>query len=568
MSNTKTTKRALLTSVMALMLCFAMLTGTTFAWFTDTETSSGNKIVAGNLDVELLLWDGVSTTDYTNISDESKAIFTADGANLVANDSLNTIWEPGKTQVAYLAIKNEGNLDLKYMVNLDTRNPADGKDLYKAMQYTIIPDAQFGKMADGTDVEWVAADALSVTPGIFAVSESTELAVGATHYFALAIHMMEEAGNEYQGGKVEFDINVLATQLNAEEDAFGPDYDKNANFDNYGFGVATVDGRSSYEIRVEDKVLSTAGSSTKIGQASIPAAAVADDATELKVTIEKKADVYDEVTVESDQGATTYDVTVEGIKENNDADVKITIKVGTGLTGVKVYHKGQLITSNYDDAEGEVTFNSKTFSPFTVVYDAVAKEVEKEEPTESNRPEADISVKADYVQNADIQWNGATEGLEAMLDAAFIYGLTESVEDAQAGPYADWYCDFYVSLNRDLLPNQMFLAGSYGGYHNIGFHVTADMLADVGGTLEAGTEVPLLAVAIGQDINAEWTYGAVASLVGEFICGVGDVDGALDGATFTVELRLTNPENTNDHFSVATVDYTFDTDGAGTTVYR
>ncbi|MBR6546106.1 MAG: SipW-dependent-type signal peptide-containing protein, partial [Clostridia bacterium] len=56
----KTTKRALLSSVLALALCFTMLLGTTFAWFTDSVTSSGNKISSGTLkiDLELLEKDG------------------------------------------------------------------------------------------------------------------------------------------------------------------------------------------------------------------------------------------------------------------------------------------------------------------------------------------------------------------------------------------------------------------------------------------------------------------------------------------------------------------------------
>ena len=52
MSN-KSTKKALLTSVLALVLCMSMLIGTTFAWFTDEVKSGTNIIAAGNLDVNL-----------------------------------------------------------------------------------------------------------------------------------------------------------------------------------------------------------------------------------------------------------------------------------------------------------------------------------------------------------------------------------------------------------------------------------------------------------------------------------------------------------------------------------
>ena len=57
MTNSRSTKSALFTSVVAILLCCTMLLGTTFAWFTDTATSSGNRIQAGTLDVDLLVYD-------------------------------------------------------------------------------------------------------------------------------------------------------------------------------------------------------------------------------------------------------------------------------------------------------------------------------------------------------------------------------------------------------------------------------------------------------------------------------------------------------------------------------
>ena len=564
MSNTKTTKRALLTSVMALMLCFAMLTGTTFAWFTDTETSAGNKIVAGNLDVQLLLWDGEGTaeSDYADIGESSAPIF---GSADKALNSLNTLWEPGKTQVAYLAIANAGNLELKYMVNLDTRDTDAEQNLYEAMSYVIVPDASYG-----SDIVWadIKDGALSVTPGIFAVSPSTNLSVDGVHYFALVIHMDENAGNEYQGGQVEFDINVLATQLNAEEDAFGKDYDKNANFDKFGYGVIAVEaGKTDYDFRVEDILNSTQNSAVKIGQVNVPAAAVDEDATEIKVTIEKLAEANDEVTVTADQKAETYDITFEGLKENNTTPIKVTLEVGTGLTGVKVFHEDEEITPIvYDSTEGTVTFYSAKFSPYTIVYDEVAQEIVK--GSKEDKPKAVITVKHDYI-GAENQktWSGhgafqPVANLDSVLDAAFTYSLGESVNEAQSSYYSDWYCDFYVKLDRPLSENQIFLAGSYGTYLNIGFHVTEEMLNSNGlsGTLPANNEVPLLAAAIGGDINTEFTYSSIAALVNEFTCGVGDVDGSLAGATFTVSLRLTNPENTSEYIDTNVVKYKFGSD--------
>ena len=243
----KSTKRAFLTSVMALLLCFTMLLGTTFAWFTDTASSEGNKIVAGTLDVKLLLYkDGA----YTDISENSDPIF-GDGA--IAEDSLNTKWEPGKTQVAYLAIENAGNLDLKYEVVLTVKDDSAQK-LYEVMQYAITPDAM------GTDANapaWDAANGLAVIEGAQTVTaDDVTLGAKQTHYFALSLHMLAEAGNDYQGGEISFDITVRASQLASEKDSFGNQYDKDATYPELNT-VDTWDGTASIDWFLADPQATT-----------------------------------------------------------------------------------------------------------------------------------------------------------------------------------------------------------------------------------------------------------------------------------------------------------------------
>ena len=65
MNNRKATKRALLTSVMALVMCVVMLVGTTFAWFTDTATANVNTIKSGNLNVDMVDETGASLVGRT-----------------------------------------------------------------------------------------------------------------------------------------------------------------------------------------------------------------------------------------------------------------------------------------------------------------------------------------------------------------------------------------------------------------------------------------------------------------------------------------------------------------------
>ena len=236
MENTKT-KKALIMSVLSMVLCIAMLIGMTFAWFTDTASTGVNKIQAGTLDVQLLMRDEANSGAYKDISNATEAIFgTGDTAN---EDNQATLWEPGKTQVAYLAVRNAGNLALKYNIKL---NVVD-KGLIGALDYVIVPQTTlFGKTQtyDNTVGNWdsIKTDAKKLAAGSFTAAPNgclDEIAsdptkVNETEYFALVVHMDEAAGNEYQGKSVDIDVTVVATQKDAESDSNGNDYDAGATY--------------------------------------------------------------------------------------------------------------------------------------------------------------------------------------------------------------------------------------------------------------------------------------------------------------------------------------------------
>ena len=246
MNNTKTTKRALLSSVVAMLVCITMLIGTTFAWFTDKVTSGGNKIQAGNLDVQLLMHDG---TNYVDISDNASPIFGT--GSIAQKNNAETLWEPGKTQVAYLAIKNNGNLALKYKVALDVTNVR--KNLYEVMEYAITPDAT----NENPVTDWTSGN--SVVEGTQVVATDVSLPVGATHNFALSVHMKEDAGNTYQNGEVDFDLTVYAAQLSSEEDSFDNTYDMSAEYDQSPAAPPVVSVGGAQQLRVALEQLNTTG---------------------------------------------------------------------------------------------------------------------------------------------------------------------------------------------------------------------------------------------------------------------------------------------------------------------
>ncbi|MDD6313014.1 MAG: TasA family protein, partial [Firmicutes bacterium] len=106
MANKKATKRAMLTSALAVFMCIAMLVGTTFAWFTDSASTAVNKIQAGTLDIKLLDANGDS------LEGQTLAWQKAQGA-----ENETVLWEPGCTyNLQPITIKNDGNLALKYKI--------------------------------------------------------------------------------------------------------------------------------------------------------------------------------------------------------------------------------------------------------------------------------------------------------------------------------------------------------------------------------------------------------------------------------------------------------------------
>ena len=109
MTNKKTMKRSLITSIVAMLICISMFAGTTFAWFTDSVTSSGNIIKSGTLKVDLEVL-GTDNTTWTSVKATNSAIFDY------------TNWEPGFVQAKVLRVENEGSLALKWTAKLVSEN--------------------------------------------------------------------------------------------------------------------------------------------------------------------------------------------------------------------------------------------------------------------------------------------------------------------------------------------------------------------------------------------------------------------------------------------------------------
>ena len=228
MTSSKSTKRALLTSVLTLLMCVAMLIGTTFAWFTDTASTAVNKIQAGNLDVQLEY--SKDLTKWKKVTDTTK----------VFEDS--TLWEPGHTEVVYLRVTNAGTLALKYTLGIYNLYNSTGKNVlgnkYSLSDYVKLGvaevDAAYADRAAAISAVQDSAKTLNSIGDTGVVG--ADLATNTTKVYAMVLYMPTEVGNEanpknndpYWAAKVSFGISVSATQAMSESDSFDNTYDEKA----------------------------------------------------------------------------------------------------------------------------------------------------------------------------------------------------------------------------------------------------------------------------------------------------------------------------------------------------
>ena len=193
---TMNTKKALIASLLSLVLCVSMLVGSTFAWFTDTASTGVNRITSGNLRVEIQDESGNKLTKL-----EWKV---SDGR---AQDQI--LWEPGCTYtLTPFKIVNTGNLALKYKL-----------------------------VVTGLDGDSELLDVIRFTYKIgtedFALNEEGHLAAngGETGLITVSATMASDAGNEYMGKTLDnVKFTVYATQDTVENDSFGNRYDQFATY--------------------------------------------------------------------------------------------------------------------------------------------------------------------------------------------------------------------------------------------------------------------------------------------------------------------------------------------------
>ena len=419
MKSKKAVRSALGMSVLSIALCAAMLIGTTFAWFTDTATTSVNKIQSGTLDIALEMWNGEKW-----VSAEGKTLnFLRKNGETLAEDA-NILWEPGCTyQLPQLRVRNNGNLALKYKVAITGIQGDTGLAKVIKWTYTGEDDQAFNMNAEHKLAAKTTADA-------------------PADVFTISAHMQETAGNEYQNKSIEnIAITVVATQDTVEYDSKDDQYDALAEYPVYAAAPVVKDeeGKAAADVKLASSAMHTE-TSLPLATATVPAGtAVADDATQLELIIEKAATPSNFTVTEMQNEPKTLDITLKGLSENNEELIKVEFYIEKGLSVVEIDHNGRKMSRRggltwvkndqdfyYDSKTGLVTMLTKTFSPFTYTSDklqwddmkaaAYATPVDTESKVITVASAEELALFKYEITDAKVNYSGYTLNITADID--------------------------------------------------------------------------------------------------------------------------------------------------------
>lgn len=195
MKNAK--RNVIVSAILTIALCFSLMIGGTYAWFTDSAKVSVNKIVSGTLKVGLNMWDE-ENEQWVDANGKTLSFIRTD-----AEDEDNGLWAPGyKFKLPKLQVVNKGNLRLKYKLE------------FNGMSDSLLLDVlTFRVKVDGGEEKAVSVGGAILENEILAANEDKEVEIFG--------EMNENAKNEYQNLEVKnMSITLTATQTNATEYPF------------------------------------------------------------------------------------------------------------------------------------------------------------------------------------------------------------------------------------------------------------------------------------------------------------------------------------------------------------
>lgn len=148
---------------------------------------------------------------------------------------------------------------------------------------------------------------------------------------------------------------------------------------------------------------------------------------------------------------------------------------------------------------------------------------------------------------------GADDSIDRPLDIVMNFKANETRDEANAGPFGKWTCDFYLTFSN-LTGETISAEGSYlaGHYGSFGWWVIP---TDEFETLEGDLSYPVMAA---KNITLEYAADICGS-VKDFTAAIfinRQVLAKNPGMKVTLELRMTNPDNTDEQITVGSYTYT------------
>ncbi len=147
------------------------------------------------------------------------------------------------------------------------------------------------------------------------------------------------------------------------------------------------------------------------------------------------------------------------------------------------------------------------------------------------------TVEAITVENQEMELLDGTTNTFT-LNGAYQFTAQDTEQTIVYSDYASWTADYYITMDAEA-GEGLYLAGNYGSYGWVAIPVESG---------KTYTLVPVVQTLLGKSL----TYEEMVTNVVTFSCGVADTLGNHAGATVTVELRLTNPENPEEYIILNT----------------
>ena len=467
-----TTKRSFLTSLTALTLCFVMLVGTTFAWFTDEVTSSNNVIQTGTLDIGFE-WSKDNSTYYDSQNTLAGPIFTS-----------NTLWEPGHTQVRYLKVTNDGSLSFKYEMFINPTGEVSelaevidvSWDIVTGNEDFVAPtaDNKAGSLEKVGTLDALINSDQAVAGGVLLPEDVTENGYYSGEIIiCVSFHMQETAGNDYQNKSIgdSFGITLYATQFDYENDSFDNSYDEDAVFPSFS-GNYRFEFDISNDIDENNKIIRTVTYSDPESDKSVTLLA----GTSVKPGVEKMVLTVDDtarsgnIVVNNGQASRSLDVHLDGLAEEN----TIPASIGLGAVMPAGYKDGSISLFHVEDGT-PVQMESVDDLAVHNQFDYVSESGELSVCMSSfSEVTAVVAVADPWDGTIDTTWYNTTDTIFTIDTEEKLAGLGAIVGGMAEGVAQDDFSGKTIILGADL-----DLGGLVGrSWYPIGYYFTDDKNGD------------------------------------------------------------------------------------------